>query len=144
MRLLGWIVLAAFLCDGLLSAASDFVPGLLSASNAVTSIAMLLAVVALILAIIGQPRPRAAFFLVPAFYGVAMVLGIVVSILLVQKIGIERMQQVEITPQLMIDEFPWFRPLLYSMHLIHLIIAGYALHLFSREQQRETSNLESI
>ena len=137
MRILGWIVLAAFLGDGLLSAASDFMPSLLPASNVVTGVAMLLAMVSLVLAIIGRPRPRVAFFLFPAFYVVTVAIGVAVGFQLMQQMGVAQMQQVEITPTLMMEKLPWFRPVLYFMHFMHLVIACYTLFVFAREPQPE-------
>jgi hypothetical protein len=140
VRILGWIILAVFLADALASGATDLAPSLLTATHAITGVSMLLSVVSLMLAIIGRPKPRAPFFLVPAFYALAIAAGVAVTVLLIQKIGMAGLRKADVTPELLAREFPWFQSVTYAIHLLHLVAACWALLAFAREQQREALN----
>lgn len=137
MKTLGWIFLAGYAVDAVLSLTSLFVPGALPASNAIGVVMLLFAVLVFVLALTGKLAPKKLFIARCAYYLLMLVLSVVVMTLLVNKLGPDALQSEQVSPQFLRQHLEWFGPVHLATILGWVVLAVCGLAYYAKYTSRD-------
>jgi hypothetical protein len=127
MRTLGWIYLAGYALDAGLSAIASYAPGLVLASNLISTLMMLFTIVAFVLAVLGKLKPRKVFLALSGYYFFMLGFGFVLGVLLAVELGPQKLQGVDFNPQFLRQHYPWFEPVQLALLFVWTCLALYGL-----------------
>jgi hypothetical protein len=137
MRLLGWIYLGGYALDAGLSLVSLLEPSLLLASNVVSVSILCFTIVVFILACLGKLTPRKVFLVLSGYYFLLTGFGVVLGVLLLFQIGPQGLENMEITPQVLSQQFPWHEPIQWGLLAVWLCLAAWGFVLYSKSLPTE-------
>ena len=129
MRIFGWIYIIIFSINAVLVLADAVTPGtsFIRIITGVTGIVIIiLSIVAFILACMGRFRPRKVFLFLSGYYLLTVIYGIVMGILLVMKVGVEKVMSGS-TPDLLQETFTWLVPVGWVLNIATLLLAVYGI-----------------
>ena len=133
MKVFGWIYIIFFCINAVLSLFNAISPGMtgIQIINGVTGVVIIiLSIIVFILSCIGKLMPRKVFLLLPGYYFFTIVYGIIIGILLVMKVGAEKMMAGGATPELLSETFTWFTPVSWIMNITCLLLAIYGILIY--------------
>lgn len=131
MRTLGWIYLAGYALDAGMSVIATYMPGALPSRNFISTIIILSTIVAFVLACLGLLKPRKIFLVLSGYYFLMIGFGIVVGMLLAVQFSPQQLQALDVNPQFLTQQFPWFEPVNLALLVLWPCLAVYGLVAYS-------------
>jgi hypothetical protein len=128
MKALGRIFLIVYALDAVLGLVASFVWDLETASNGVSCVVLIFAVVVLILACLKRVRPQVVFLVLSGYYLLMSAFGMLLGFALVSKLGPQAAQQPELmTLKSLGEQFGWYWPVHWVLMGVWLLVSAYGL-----------------
>ncbi len=130
MRIFGWIYIIIFSIYAVLVIVEALTPGI-AVTQIITGtmgiLLIILSIVVFILACIGKLLPRKIFLFMSGYNLLTIIFGMVVGILLVVKVGAEKVMSEGSTQDLIRETFTWIGPVSWILNIVYLLLAIYGI-----------------
>src|SRR5262249_32276774 len=113
---------------------SMFVDSAFVVSGVISTVMLLFAIVAFILAALGKLTPRLPFLLLSGFYFVQVLFGGVTTMALMSKVNPDELMQHHFDGHFVEQQLAWYRPALMATVVVWLVLSVYGLMSYAKSQ----------
>jgi hypothetical protein len=147
MKTLGWFFLIGYLVDAVVSTVASYVAAVAAPSSVISLVMMAFSVLAFVLSALGKLLPRKVFLTLTLYYGVLVVFGILLTALLIARLGPEEFTRIGAAAnsgsELFRNEFPWFDAVHLPILCIWLGLAIYGLVTYGKTVNQTPASIEA-